>query len=63
MQILRDINIIQKHIFVCAQPEAALGRAMTIKIARENLMKAKHTYKHHYDKRARNRVLRTGDKV
>jgi hypothetical protein len=26
-------------------------------------MKANNTYKHHYDKRARNRVLRVGDKV
>ncbi|XP_053378778.1 uncharacterized protein LOC128548205 [Mercenaria mercenaria] len=35
----------------------------TCKIARESLNRAQRTYKHHYDKKARKRVLKLGDKV
>ncbi|XP_053400680.1 uncharacterized protein LOC128557380 [Mercenaria mercenaria] len=35
----------------------------TCKIARESLHSAQETYKHHYDKSARNRNLKVGDKV
>jgi hypothetical protein len=54
----RSLNT--EYIPLCAQPEAALGGDM--QDSQRNLMKAKNTYKHHYDKRARNRVLREGDK-
>jgi hypothetical protein len=67
MQILRDVwtqredpEIQNTYLYMLNLKQRLEG---TCKIARESLMKAKNTYKHQDDKRARNRVLRVGDKV